>query len=131
MERRFVPDRTEHDQEDPDLGTVHMEETAEPAGGQAGGEAGGAGFSATFDDWPDEDEAEVVPPRQPASGRGAGSSGAQPARGRGQKRRATQGMFGSRTKKPRGGAAATRREEAAAKAARFRRVVKQPQAVSA
>ena len=57
MERRFVPDRTEHDQEDPDLGAVHMEEAAEPAGGQAGGEAGGAGLSATFDDWPDEDEA--------------------------------------------------------------------------
>ena len=104
-----------------------MEDATEPAGG----EAGGAGLSATFEDWPDEDEAEAVPHRQPASGRGAGSSGAQPARGRGQKRRAAQGMFGSRTKKPRGGAAATRREEAAAKAARFRKVVKQPQAVSA
>ena len=131
MERRFVPDRTEHDQEDPDLGAVHMEDAAEPAGGQAGGEAGGSGFTATFEDWPDEDEAEAVPHRQPASGRSAGSSGAQPARGRGQKRRATQGMFGSRTKKPRGGAAATRREEAAAKAACFRKVVKQPQTVSA
>ena len=49
-ERRFVPDRTEHDQEDPDLGAVHMEDAAEPAGGQAGGEAGGSGFTATFDD---------------------------------------------------------------------------------
>ena len=39
---------------------------------------------------------------------------------------AAQGLFGSRTKKPRGGAAAIRREEAAAKAARFRKVVKQP-----
>ena len=107
-----------------------MDDNIEPGGGQAGGEAGGAGFSATFDDWPDKDEAEVVPPRQPASGHGAGSSGAQPARGRGQKRRATQGMFGSRAKKPRGGAAATRREEAAATAARFRKVVKQPQTVS-
>ena len=113
------------------MGAAAMDDNTEAGGGQAGGEAGGAGFSATFDDWPDEDEAEVAPPRQPASGRGAGSSGAQPARGRGQKRRATQGMFGSRTKKPRGGAAATRREEAAAKAARFRKVVKQPQAVSA
>ena len=108
-----------------------MDDAVEPGGGQAGGKAGGSGFTATFDDWPDEDEAEAVPRRQPASGRGAGSSGAQPARGRGQKRRATQGMFGSRTKKPRGGAAATRREEAAAKAARFRKVVKQPQTVSA
>ena len=108
MERRLAPDRTEHDQEDPDLGAVHMEEAAEPAGGQAGGEAGGSGFTATFDDWPDEDEAEAVPRRQPASGRGTGSSAAQPARGGGQKRRAAQGLFSSRTKKPRGGAAATR-----------------------
>ena len=108
-----------------------MEDATEPAGGQAGGEAGGSGFTATFDDWPDEDEAEAVPHRQPAAGRGAGSSGAQTAQGRGQKRRATQGMFGSRTKKPRGGAVATRREEAAAKAALFRKVVKQPQTVSA
>ena len=131
MERRFAPDRTEHDQDDPDLGAVHMEDAADPAGGQAGDEAGGFGLSATFDDWPDEDEAEAAPHRQPAAGRGAGSSSAQPARGRGQKRRATQGMFGSWTKKPRGGAAATRREEAAAKAARFRKVVKQPQTVSA
>ena len=81
MERRFVPDRTEHDQDDPDLRAVHMEDAAEPAAGQAGGEAGGSGFTATFDDWPNEDEAEAVPPRQPASRRGAGSFGAQPARG--------------------------------------------------
>ena len=108
-----------------------MDDDVEPGGGQAGGEAGGSGLGVSFDDWPDEDEAEAVPRRQPASGRGAGSSGAQPARGRGQKRRATQGMFGSWTKKPRGGAAATRREEAAAKAARFRKAVKQPQTVSA
>ena len=108
-----------------------MEDAVEPAGGQAGGEADGSGFTATFDDWPDEDEAEAVPLRQPASGRGAGSSGAQPARGGGQKRRTAPGLFGSRTKKPRGGVAATRREEAAAKVARFRKVVKQPQTVSA
>ena len=108
-----------------------MEDAVEPAGGQADGEAGGSGFTTTFDDWPDEDEAEAVPRRQPASGHGAGSSAAQPARGGGQKRRAAQGLFGSRTKKPRGGAAATGREEADAKAARFRKVVKQSQTVSA
>ena len=39
--------------------------------------------------------------------------------------------FGSRPKEPKGIAAATKRDEAAAKAARFRKVVKQPQAVSA
>ena len=131
MERRFVPDRTEHDQEDPDLEAAGMDDDVEPGGGQAGGEAGGSGLGVTFDDWPDDDEAEVVPRRQPASGRGAGSSAALPARGGGQKRRAAQGLFGSRTKKPRGGAAATRWEKAAAKAARFRKTVKQPQTVSA
>ena len=83
MERRFVPDRTEHDQEDPDLGAVHMEDAAEPAGGQAGGKAGGSGFTATFDDWPDEDEAEAVPHCQAASRRGEGSSAAHPTRGGG------------------------------------------------
>ena len=131
MERRFIPDRTEHDLEDPDLGAVHMDDAVEPGGGQAGGEAGGSGFTATFDDWPDDDEAEAVPRHQPASGRGACSPAAPPARRGGQKCRAAQGLFGSRTKKPRGGAAATRREEAAAKAARFPKVVKQPQTVSA
>ena len=108
-----------------------MDDDVEPGGGQAGGEAGGSGFSATFDDWPDDDEAEAVPRRQPASGRGAGSSATQPARGGGQKRRAAQGLFGSRPQKPRSRAAATRREEAAAKAARFRKAVRQPQMVSA
>ena len=52
------------------MGAVHMDDAVEPGGGQAGGEAGGSGFTATFDDWPDEDEAEAVPRRQPASGRG-------------------------------------------------------------
>ena len=108
-----------------------MDDDVELGGGQAGSKAGGSGLSVTFDDWPDDDEAEVVPHRQPASGRGAGSSAALPARGGGQKRRAAQGLFGSRTKKPRGGAAATRREEAAVKAARFHKAVKQPQTVSA
>ena len=112
------------------MGAAAMDDNIEPGGGQAGGEAGGSGLRVTFDDWPDDDEAEVAPCRQPASGRGAGSSAAPPARGGGQKRRAAQGLFGSRTKKPRGGAAVTRREEAAAKAARFRKTVKQPQTVS-
>ena len=131
MERRFVPDHTQHDLEDPDLGAAAMDDNTEPGGGQASGEAGGSGHGVSFDDWPDDDEAEVVPRSQPASGRGAGSSAAPPAWGGGQKRRAAQGLFGSRTKKPRRGAAATRREEAAAKAARFRKTVKQPQTVSA
>ena len=117
--------------EDPDLGAAAMDDNTEAGGGQAGGEAGGSGLGVSFDDWPDDDEAEVVPCRQPAPGHGAGSSAAPPARGGGQKRRAAPGLFGSRPKKPRGRAAATRWEEAAAKAARFRKAVKQPQTVSA
>ena len=40
-------------------------------------------------------------------------------------------MFGSRPKKPKGSAAATQRDEAAAKAIRFRKEVKKPPLVSA
>ena len=40
-------------------------------------------------------------------------------------------MFGNRLKKPKGSAAATRRDEAAAKAIRFRKEVKKPPLVSA
>ena len=113
------------------MGAAAMDDNTEPGGGQADGKPGGSAHGVTFDDWPDDDEAEVVPRCQPAPGHNAGSSAAPPARGGGQKRRAAPGLFGSRPKKPRGGAAATRREEAAAKAARFRKVVKKPQTVSA
>ena len=126
MERQNLPDRAEHDLEDHDLGAAAMDDNTEAGGGEAGGDAGGLGLGASFDDWPDDDEAEVVPRRQPASGHGAGSSAAPPARGGGQKRRAAPGLFGSRPKKPKGRTAATRRDEAAAKAARFRKAVKQP-----
>ena len=95
-ERRFIPDRTEHDLEDPDLGAAAMEDNTEAGGGQAGGEAGGSGLGVSFDDWPDDDEAEVVARRQPASGHGAGSSAAPPAWGGGQKCHAASGLFGSR-----------------------------------
>ena len=40
-------------------------------------------------------------------------------------------MFGSRPKKPKGSAAATRRDEATAKAIRFRKEVKKPPLVFA
>ena len=113
------------------MGAAAMDDNTEAGGGEAGGKAGGSGLGASFDDWPDYDEAEIVPRRQPASDHGAGSSAAPPARGGAQKHRATSGLFGSRPKNPKGGAAATRRDEAAAKAARFRKVVKQPQTVSA
>ena len=63
MERQYLPDRTAHDSDDPDLGAAALDDDIE--GG--GGEAGGSGLGASFDDWPDDDEAEVVPRRQPAS----------------------------------------------------------------
>ena len=51
------------------------------------------------------------------------------ARGGAQKRRATSTFFGSRPKKSKASTAVAKRDEAAAKAARFRKVVKQPQNV--
>ena len=112
--------------DDPDLGAAAMDDNTE--GG--GGEAGGSGLGASFDDWPNDDEAEIVPRRQPASDHGAGSSTVLAARGSAQKCRAAPSLFGSRPKRPKSAAAATKRDEAAAKAAHFRKVVKQPQKVS-
>ena len=95
-------------------------------------EAGGTGLTAGFEDWPDDAEVEVAPRRQPAPGyQGASSSAASVAGGGAQKRRAASILFGSRPKKSKASTAATKRDEAAAKAARFRKVVKQPQTVSA
>ena len=96
-----------------------------------GDEAGGAGLGASFEDWSDDDEVEVAPHRQPAPDQGAGSSVVPAARGGAQKRRAASTFFGSRLKKSKASTAATKRDEAAAKAARFRKAVKQPQAISA
>ena len=116
------------DLDDPDLGAAALDDNA--AGG--GGEKGGSGLTTGFDDWPDDDEADPIPRCQPATDhQGAGPSGRPTARGGAQKRRAAPTLFGGRLKKPKGSAAATKRDEAAAKAARFRKVVKQPQAVSA
>ena len=94
-------------------------------------EPGGSRFTASFEDWPDDFEAEVAPRCQPAADQqGAGSSVA-PAAGGAQKRQAALGLFGSRPKKSKPSTAATKRDEAAAKAACFRKAVKRPQAVLA
>ena len=115
------------DVDDPDLGAAAMEDTV--VGDSA--ELGGSRFTASFEDWPDDFEAEVAPRCQPAADQqGAGSSVA-PAVGSAQKRRAALGLFGSRPKKSKPSTAVTKRDEAAAKAARFRKAVKQPQTVSA
>ena len=128
VERQFLPDRTMDDVDDPDLGAAAMEDDI--AG--EGGDAGGSGLGAGFEDWPDDDEAEVIARRRPAPDHhGAGPSAGPTAHGGAQKCRAVSIHFGSRPKKPKSTAAATKRDEAAAKAARFRKVVKQSQAVSA
>ena len=92
----------------------------------------GTRLTVSFEDWPDDAEAEVAPHRQPVvDHRGAGLSTAPAASGGAQKRRAASILFGSRPKKSKASTAVTKRDEAAAKAARFRKAVKQPQAVSA
>ena len=99
-----------------------MEADAEGGGGGAEGDFRP---SATFDDWPDNDaEGEVAPRHQPKVGSSAGQGGA--------KRRHTGPSAPSgKLKKLKGAAAATRREEAAAKAIRFQREVRRPPLVSA
>ena len=85
---------------------------------------GGLWLGASLEDWPNDDE-EVAPrPRPGASHPGAGSSAAPGAPGGGKKHRAVLTLFGSRPKKPKSSAAATKRDEAAAKAIRFRKEVK-------
>ena len=88
--------------------------------------------SATFADWPEDDaEGGVTPRHRPgASQPGTGSSAVSGAPGGGKKRRAVPTLFGSRPKKPKGPGAATRWDEAAVKAIRFRKEVKKPTVVS-
>ena len=108
------------DVDDPDLGAAAMEDAV--MGDSA--EPGGSRFTASFEDWLDDFEAEAAPRRQPAADQqGAGSSVAPAAGGGAQNRRAALGLFGSRPKKSKASAAATKRDEAAAKAARFRKAV--------
>ena len=119
----------ESDVDDPDLGAAALEDDAEGGGGTAGDFRP----SATFADWPNDDaEGEVAPRHRPgASQPGAGSSATPGAPGGGKKRRAVPTLFGSRPKKPKGSAPATRRYEAAARAIRFLKEVKKPPLVSA
>ena len=110
------------------MGAAAMDDNTEAGGG----EAGSSGHEASFDDWPDDDEVEVAPHRQPAPDhQGAGSSVVPAARGSAQKRRAASTFFGSRPKKSKASTAATKWDEAVVKASRFCKAVKQPQAISA
>ena len=128
--REFVPDRAESDVDDPDLGVAAMEADAE--GGVEGTE-GGFRPSATFADWPDDDaDGEVAPRHQPRAGlTGTGSSAGLAGQGGAKRRHAGPSAPGGKLKKFKGAAAATKREEAAAKANRFCREVRRPPLVSA
>ena len=97
-----------------------------------GEEAGGAGLGAGLEDWAGDDEVEAAPHRQPAlDHQGTGPSAAPAARGGAPKYWAASTFFGSRSKKSKASMAVTKRDEAAMKAARFLKAVKQPQAISA
>ena len=102
---------------------------------EGGGGGAGSGFrpSATFADWPEDDvEGEVAPRRQPRVGPPGASSSAGLAGQGGVKRcHARLSSLGGKPKKFKGAAAATRWEEAAAKANRFRKEVKRPPLISA
>ena len=107
-----------------------MEADAEGGGGGAGG---GLTPSATFADWPDDDaEGEVVPRHQPRVGpSGAGSSAGMAGQGGLKRHQPGPSSFGGKLKKLKGAAAATKREEAAARANRFHKEVKRSPLVSA
>ena len=128
--REYVPDRADSNVDDPDLGATAMEADAEGGGGGAEGDFRP---SATFANWPDNDaEGEVAPRHQPRVGSsGAGSSAGLAGQGGAKRRHAGPSAPGGKLKKFKGAAAATRREEAAAKANRFRREVRRPSLVSA
>ena len=106
---------------------------------EADAEGGGEGAegdlrpSATFADWPDDDaEGEVAPRNQPRVGSsGAGSSAGLAGQGGAKRRHAGPSAPGGKLKKFKGAAAATKREEAAAKANCFHREVRRPPLVSA
>ena len=130
LPREFVPDRVESDVDDPDLGAAVMEADAEGGGG---GARSSLRLSATFADWPEDDaEGEVIPRHQLRVGpSGAGSSAGLAGQGGAKRRLAGPSAPGGKLKKFKGAAAATRREEAVAKANRFRREVRKPPLVSA
>src|SRR4051812_38973978 len=108
--RQFAPHRAESDVDDPDLGAAAMEADAE-GGGE--GEEGGLRPSATFADWPAGEDGDVAPRHQPRQ------DGAR-------KHRAGPSSLGGREKKFKWASAATKREEAVARAQRFRKEAKKP-----
>ena len=126
--QEYLPDRSVSDTDDPDLGAAALEEDDSTGGG---GGAGGSGGGGGLDDWPDDDE-EVEPRRPPAANKaGASSSAALSTPGGTSKRQAGALLFGSRPKKAKSTAVATKQAEASAKATRFQRTPKQPPTVSA
>nr|XP_020156939.1 translation initiation factor IF-2-like [Aegilops tauschii subsp. strangulata] len=111
------------------MGASAMEEDDATGGG---GGVGGSGGGGSLEDWPDDNKEENEPRRAHGANKAGASSSSTPAApGGAPKRRAGSLPFGSRPKKPKNTAAATKRQEAAAKAAQFQRTPKQPPTVSA
>ena len=80
--------------------------------------------------WPDDDNEDELCPARSTSNTGAGPSTGPPARGGKRKRKQGAALFGSVPKKPKNPAAATRWQEAVAKAAKYQRQPKVPVMVS-
>ena len=101
----FLANRTVSDTDDPDLGVASMEED-DATGGGGGGAGGFSGGG--LGEWPD-DKAGACSLVAPTAAAGA------------LKRRANVGLFGSWPKKVKISAAATKRQEAAARATLFQK----------
>nr|XP_020172928.1 uncharacterized abhydrolase domain-containing protein DDB_G0269086-like [Aegilops tauschii subsp. strangulata] len=123
----YLPDRAVSNVDDPELGAAALEEDDATGGGSGAGGSGGGGY---LDEWLDDDE-EIEPRHPPAANKaGTSSSAAASAPGGASKRRAGKPLFGSRPKKAKSTAVATKEAEAAAKAARLQKARKQPPMVS-
>lgn len=126
---QYMADRSVSDVDDPDLGVAAQEEDGATSGGSDGA---GSPSEGGLGDWPDDDEEDDEPRRTDGADSVGASSAAAPTAATGvPKRRADAGLFGSRPKKPKTSATATKRQEAAAKAALFQKGPKQRPMVSA
>ena len=100
--------------DDPDLGAAALADDATGGGDGAGGSVEGDGVET----WPDDNDDEDEPrPARSTANTGASPSTGTPARGGKHKRKQGAALFGSTPKKPKNPVAATRQQEAAAKAA--------------
>ena len=124
----YEPDRAVSDVDDPNLGAAALEDDATGGVYEAGDSEEGGGV----DTWPDDFEEEDAPRHTRGADKAvAGSSAAPTAQAGTRKRKQGAALFGSVPKKAKNPTAATRRNEATAKAAKFQKLPKAPPMVSA